>query len=63
MRGRVDEARMSLARIRGLKHDPHAQIVEDDLEEILDRIKIEEGSGEGANRSLDLSVPSFDTCL
>lgn len=38
---------MSLARIRGLRKDPQAQIVEDDLEEIMVRIRMEENSGTG----------------
>lgn len=46
-RGRHDEARMALARIRGLKHSPDASIVDEDFDEIMDRVKMEEGHGVG----------------
>lgn len=46
-RGRYDEARESLARIRGLKNDTRAIIVNQDFDEILARVKMEQDSGVG----------------
>lgn len=46
-RGNWDGARMSMARLRGLKNDPHAEVVEDDLNEMKEILEKERQVGQG----------------
>ncbi|KAF8313818.1 general substrate transporter [Clavulina sp. PMI_390] len=46
-RDRLDEARLSLARIRGLAHSPHEPIVNEDYDEIINRVQEERSAGAG----------------
>jgi SP family sugar:H+ symporter-like MFS transporter len=47
-RDRWEDARMSLARFRGLKNDPNNQLVEDDFGEMYDSIKQQKSAGVGS---------------
>ncbi|KAK7413869.1 hexose transporter hxt5 [Neonectria punicea] len=47
-RGNWDAARLSLARLRGLKHDPHNSLVEDDLHEMKENLQKERQVGQGS---------------
>jgi SP family sugar:H+ symporter-like MFS transporter len=44
---RWDEARTSMARFRGLKHDPNNQMIEDDFGEMYDSIQQQKSAGIG----------------
>ncbi|KAJ6445085.1 high affinity glucose transporter ght1 [Purpureocillium lavendulum] len=46
-RGDWDGARMSMARLRGLKHDPHNALVEDDINEMREILDKERQVGNG----------------
>ncbi len=46
-RGRWDRARMSMARLRGLKDDPNNHLIEDDFQEMYTNIKAQENEGTG----------------
>ncbi|KAF7539123.1 hypothetical protein G7Z17_g12490 [Cylindrodendrum hubeiense] len=43
-----EAARLSLARLRGLKHDPHNSLVEDDLNEMREMLQKEMQAGQGS---------------
>merc|ERR1712072_704151 len=47
-RDRWDEARVSMARLRGMKHDLNNQLVEDDWREMYDNIKEQKSAGTGS---------------
>jgi SP family sugar:H+ symporter-like MFS transporter len=47
-RDRWEEARMSMARFRGLKHDPNNQLIEDDFGEMYDSIQQQKSAGVGS---------------
>lgn len=47
-RDRWDEARVSMARLRGLKDDPHNQLIEDDWKEMHDNIQEQKTAGTGS---------------
>ena len=49
-RGRLDEARMSLARLRGMKQDLHNDLVEFDFKEMTDLLQKEDQVGQGTWR-------------
>merc|ERR1712072_351523 len=46
-RGRWEDARVSMARLRGMKHDLNNQLVEDDWREMYDNIKEQKSAGNG----------------
>lgn len=46
-RSRWDAARLSIARLRGLKHDPHHHLVEDDMREMRELLEKERAAGIG----------------
>jgi len=47
-RSRWDDARMSLARLRGLKHEPNNKFVEDDMREMREILEKEKAVGVGS---------------
>ena len=47
-RGKWDEARMSMARLRGMKDDPYNQLVEDDFSEMHDAMEEQKSAGTGS---------------
>lgn len=47
-RGNWDAARMSMARLRGMKDDPHNTLVEDDINEMREILQKERQAGQGS---------------
>jgi SP family sugar:H+ symporter-like MFS transporter len=47
-RSRWDDARVSIARLRGLKHEPHHHLVEDDMREMREILEKERAVGVGS---------------
>lgn len=46
-KGRWEEARMSMARLRGLAHDPNHELVNSDFKEMEDSINEQKSAGQG----------------
>lgn len=57
-KGRWEDARMSMARLRGLKHDPHNQLVSDDFKEMEDSINEQHSAGQGTWKECFTGQPS-----
>jgi len=47
-KGRWEEARVSMARLRGLKHDPNNALVNEDFKEMEDSINEQKSAGQGS---------------
>lgn len=58
-RGRWEEARMSLARLRGLKDDPTNQLVNDDFKEMESSIQEQNSAGQATWAECFTGKPSF----
>lgn len=47
-KGRWEEARIAMARLRGLKHDPNNPLVNEDFKEMEDSINEQKSAGQGS---------------
>ncbi|KAF1838302.1 general substrate transporter [Decorospora gaudefroyi] len=57
-RGRWEDARMSMARLRGMKHDPMNKLVEEDFKEMEDSINEQHSAGQGTWKECFTGQPS-----